>query len=458
MESKKISLIEGNAKIGMLKFALPIFLGQVCQQLYNVVDAVVVGNYVGQNALAAVTSTGALIFLLVGFFGGMFSGVGVIISRYFGANDEKKVKKAVGTAVSFGLISGTILTIIGTLLTPALLRIMGTPDNVFQDSSIYIRTYFTGILFVVMYNTACGIFQAVGDSKRPLYYLVISAVINVILDILFVGFFNMGVIGAAIATVISQGTSAFLAFFRLARINSIYKVTLKGICIEKNILKSMINIGLPSGIQNSVIAFANVVVQSSVNSFGAVVMAGNGAYIKLEGFAFIPVVAFSMAITTFVSQNIGAENFDRVKEGAKFGIIFSCVCAEVIGLVIFVLAPYLISIFGNNPDVIEVGTERAHLNALFYFLLSFSHCISGVLRGAGRSKIPMLTMLICWCVIRVSYIKIATYFINNVAVVFWAYPITWFLSSTVFLIYYKKSKWLEECKNKILITKAESND
>ena len=266
MESKKISLIEGNAKIGMLKFAFPIFLGQVCQQLYNVVDAIVVGNYVGQNALAAVTSTGALIFLLVGFFGGMFSGVGVIISRYFGANDEKKIKKAVGTAVSFGLISGIILTIVGTLLTPTLLRLMGTPDNVFQDSSIYIRTYFTGILFVVMYNTACGIFQAVGDSKRPLYYLVISAVINVVLDILFVGFFNMGVIGAAIATVISQGTSAFLAFFRLARIDSIYKVTLKGICIEKSILKGMINIGLPSGIQNSVIAFANVVVQSSVNA------------------------------------------------------------------------------------------------------------------------------------------------------------------------------------------------
>lgn len=456
MESKKISLTEGNTKIGMLKFALPIFLGQVCQQLYNVVDAVVVGNYVGQNALAAVTSTGALIFLLVGFFGGMFSGVGVIISRYFGAKDEKKIKKSVGTAVSFGLISGTILTIVGTLLTPTILRLMGTPDNVFQDSSIYIRTYFTGIIFVVMYNTACGIFQAVGDSKRPLYYLVISAIINVILDIVFVGFFNMGVQGAAIATVISQGTSAFLAFFRLARINSIYKVTLKGICIEKSILKSMINIGLPSGIQNSVIAFANVVVQSSVNSFGAVVMAGNGAYIKLEGFAFIPVVAFSMAITTFVSQNIGAENFDRVKEGAKFGIIFSCVCAEIIGLVIFVLAPYLISIFGNNPDVIAVGTQRAHLNALFYFLLSFSHCVSGVLRGAGRSKIPMLTMLVCWCVIRVSYIKIATHFINNVAVVFWAYPITWFLSSTVFLIYYKKSNWLEDCKSKALSAKNTS--
>ena len=457
MTKEKISLTEGNAKIGMLKFAFPIFLGQICQQLYNVVDAIVVGNYVGQNALAAVTSTGALVFLLVGFFGGMFSGAGVIISRYFGANDNKRIKKAVGTAVSFGLISGTILTVIGTLSTPFILKLMGTPDNVFQDASIYIRTYFIGIIFVVMYNTACGIFQAVGDSKRPLYYLVISAIINVILDLLFVGVFNMGVIGAAIATVISQGTSAFLAFYRLSRINSIYKVSLKGICLEKSILKSMINIGLPSGIQNSVIAFANVVVQSSINSFGSTVMAGNGAYIKLEGFAFIPVTAFTMAITTFVSQNIGAKNFDRVKEGARFGIIFSCVSAEVIGLVIFVFAPYLIGIFGNNHDVIAVGVERAHLNALFYFLLSFSHCISGVLRGAGRSKIPMLTMLICWCIIRVSYIKIATYLINDISVVFLAYPITWFLSSIVFLIYYKKSNWLEDCKNKVLSRKVESN-
>lgn len=457
MDTKKISLTEGNAKIGILKFAFPIFLGQVCQQLYNVVDAIVVGNYVGQNALAAVTSTGALIFLLVGFFGGMFTGAGVIISRYFGAKDSKKVKKAVGTAVSFGLISGTILTIIGTLFTPFILRLMGTPDSVFNDSSIYIRTYFIGIIFVVMYNVACGIFQAVGDSKRPLYYLVISAIINIILDIVFVGFFNMGVIGAAIATVISQGTSAFLAFFRLARIDSIYKVTLKGICLEKKILKSMINIGLPSGVQNSVIAFANVIVQSSINSFGASVMAGNGAYIKLEGFAFIPVTAFTTAITTFVSQNIGAEKFDRVKEGSRFGIAFSCICAEIIGVVIFVLAPYLISIFGDNPDVIAVGAQRAHLNALFYFLLSFSHCVSGVLRGAGRSKIPMLTMLTCWCVIRVSYIKIATHLLNDIAVVFWAYPITWFLSTVVFIIYYKKSNWLEDCKNKILLAKTESN-
>ncbi|MBM6837997.1 polysaccharide biosynthesis C-terminal domain-containing protein, partial [Clostridium saudiense] len=244
MDSKKISLVEGNAKIGMLKFAFPIFLGQICQQLYNVVDAIVVGNYVGQNALAAVTSTGALIFLLVGFFSGVFTGVGVIISRYFGANDSKNIKKAVGTAVSFGLISGTLLTIIGTLLTPIILRLMGTPDNVFQDSLVYIRTYFTGILFVIMYNTACGIFQAVGDSKRPLYYLVISAIINAILDVIFVGFFNTGVIGAAIATGLGQivTVAILLPHFLMKK----GYLSFGNVKIEKERIKEFCVIGFPS--------------------------------------------------------------------------------------------------------------------------------------------------------------------------------------------------------------------
>lgn len=451
MKNEKISLIEGNTKAGMLSFAFPIFLGQLFQQLYNIVDAIVVGNYVGENALAAVTSTGALIFLLVGFFGGLYSGVGVVISRYFGAGNDEKVKKSVGTAVTFGLISGVILTIIGVLFTPSILRLMGTPNDVFQDSLIYIRTYFFGIIFIVMYNTACGIFNAVGDSKHPLYYLIVSAVANVILDIIFVKFFNMGVKGAALATVISQGISAFLAFLRLYRIDEVYKVTIKGICFEKRIFKSMINIGLPSGIQNSVIAFANVIVQSSINSFGSVAMAGNGSYLKLEGFAFIPVTAFSTAITTFVSQNIGAKKFDRVKEGIRFGALFSCICAEIIGVSIFLFSPYLIQIFGDSKEVVEVGVQRANINALFYFLLSFSHCISGVLRGAGKSKIPMLTMLGCWCVIRVIYIKIVTVLAHNIALVFWAYPITWGLSSIIFLTYYKKSNWLKECENKALI-------
>lgn len=451
MKNENISLIEGDVKIGILNFAFPIFLGQLFQQLYNVVDAIVVGNYVGENALAAVTSTGALIFLIVGFFGGLYSGVGVVISRYFGSNDGKNVKKSVEIAVSFGLISGVILTIIGILFTPTILRLMGTPGNVFQDSLIYIRTYFTGIIFVIMYNTACGIFNAIGDSKHPLYYLIVSAILNIILDIAFVKFLNMGVSGVAIATVISQGTSAFLAFLRLSRVDALYKVTFKGICLEKNIFKSMINIGLPSGIQNSVIAFANIIVQSSINSFGSAAMAGNGSYLKLEGFVFIPVVAFSMAVTTFVSQNIGAKKFERVKEGAKFGILFSCILAEVIGLVIFIFAPYFIRIFGDSKAVIEVGVQRVYINSLFYFLLSFSHCLSGVLRGAGKSKIPMLTMLGCWCIIRVLYINIVISLVHDIALVFWAYPITWFLSSIMFFIYYKKSNWLEEYENKKIV-------
>lgn len=456
VKSKNTSLIEGDVKLGILSFAFPIFLGQLFQQLYNVVDAIVVGNYVGENALASVTSTGSLIFLLVGFFGGVYSGVGVVISRYFGAGDEENTKKSVGTAVFFGLISGVILTIIGVLFTPTILKLMGTPNNVFQDSLIYIRTYFFGIIFVVMYNTACGIFNSIGDSKHPLYYLIISAIINIILDILFVKFFSMGVNGAALATVIAQGISSFLAFLKLYRIDTSYKVTLKGICFEKIIFKEMIKIGLPSGIQNSVIAFANVIVQSSINSFGSAAMAGNGAYTKLEGFAFIPVTAFSMAITTFVSQNIGAQKLDRVKEGSKFGILFSCVCAQVIGLLIFIFSPYFIQIFGDSKDVIVVGSQRASINSLFYFLLSYSHSISGILRGAGKSKIPMLTMFSCWCVIRVMYINIVTTLVHDIAFVFWAYPITWSLSSVVFLIYYKKSNRLGEYENKILIKNSKS--
>lgn len=295
-----------------------------------------------------------------------------------------------------------------------------------------------------MYNTACGIFNAIGDSKHPLYYLMVSAVSNVILDIIFVKFFEMGVAGAALATVISQGISAFLAFLRLYRVNDVYRVTFKGICFEKTIFKSMINIGLPSGVQNSVIAFANVIVQSSINSFGSVAMAGNGSYLRIEGFAFIPVIAFSTAITTFVSQNIGANKFDRVKEGVRFGVLFSCICAEIIGITIFLLSPFFMQIFGESEAVVAIGVQRANINSLFYFLLSFSHCISGVLRGAGRSKIPMLTMLGCWCVIRVIYIKIITNLSHNIALVFLAYPITWALSSIIFLMYYKKSNWLNE--------------
>ena len=450
MSKKPVSLLEGDIKTGLLRFALPLFLGQVFQQLYNMVDALVVGNLCGENALAAVTSTGSLIFLIVGFFGGVYGGVGVVIARCFGAGDEYQVKRAVGTAVAGTLLSGAFLTLLGYFGSPVLLRWMDTPAEVMGDAVDYLGIYFLGILFVVLYNSATGIFQAIGDSKRPLYYLIVSSVVNVVLDILFVGPLGMGVKGAALATVIAQGLSAALAFFRLSRAEGAWRVTLKGLCLDKELLKEMLRIGLPSGVQNSVIAFANVMVQSSVNVFGSAAMAGNGAFVKLEGFAFIPVNAFGAACTTFVSQNIGARQFDRVKQGAKFSVMFSCGCAAVIGIVFFIFAEPLISLFGKSPDAVAAGVLRAHLCTPFYLFLACSHGIAAVCRGAGYSKVPMYIMLGAWCVLRVTYITIVTNLFHNISLVFAAYPMTWAVSTACFLWYYNKSHWLERVEAKYL--------
>lgn len=441
--SASVDLIHSSIRKNLLLFAFPLFLGQLFQQLYNMVDALVVGNYVGQDALAAVTSTGSLIFLLVGFFGGVFGGVSVVIARCYGAGDEERLRRAVGTAVAVALISGAILTAVGVLATPFLLRLMGTPESVLGGAVSYLRIYFSGILTVILYNSANGIFQAVGDSRRPLYYLICSSMANVALDILFVGVLQMGVSGAALATVMAQGLSCVLAYLRLGRVQGAFRVTLRGICLDRNHLREMIRIGLPSGVQNSVIAFANVIVQSSVNSFGAAAMAGNGAYIKLEGFAFIPINAFCSAVTTFVSQNIGAGQFDRVKRGARFGVGFACACAAVIGVFFFLAAPMLIRFFGNAPETIEAGVLRARVCALFYAMLAMSHGIAAVCRGAGYSKVPMYIMLGDWCILRVIYIEIVLHTFHKIAWVYSAYPLTWTISSVLFLFYYKKSRWLE---------------
>ena len=366
----------------------------------------------------------------------------VVISKLFGAGDEEKVRRAVGTAVAFGLLSGCILTIIGVVFTPSILRLMGTPEDVFTDSAAYVRTYFTGIIFVIMYNTANGIFRAVGDSKHPLYYLMISSVVNVILDILFVAGLGMGVEGAAIATVISQGVSVVLAFRRLMTVKDVYRVERKAIRIDKKLIGQMLRVGVPAGVQNSVIALANLVVQANINSFGSAAMAGCGAYAKVEGFAFIPITSFSMSLTTFISQNIGAGQYDRVKKGARFGVLTSVILAEIIGIIFFLFAPELIGLFDRDPEVIRYGAGRAEIDAVFFFLLACSHAMAGVFRGAGKSFVPMVVMLACWCVIRVTYITIITSFINEIEVIYWAYPLTWSLSSILFIIYYFKSNWM----------------
>ena len=442
-ESDSATLMtEGSIWKKITFFAVPIFLGNLFQQMYNTADTLIVGNFLGSNALAAVSSSGNLIYLMIGFFNGIALGAGVVIARYFGARDQENVEKAVHTTVAFGIVASIVLTIVGVFFAPQILVWMQTPANVMPESTEYFRVYFMGSAGFVMYNMFVGILQAVGDSKHPLYYLILSSIINVVLDIVFITVFDMGVGGAAFATDISQVVSAVLCMIQLMRSKAEYRLNLRKIRFEWDIFKQVIQFGLPSGFQNSIIAIANVVVQSNINSFGEMAMAGCGAYSKIEGFGFLPITSFTMALTTFVSQNLGAKNYERTKKGARFGIACAMILAEVIGIIIFIAAPVFVAAFDRTPEVIVFGTERARTSALFYFLLAYSHSIAAVLRGAGKSVIPMIVMMIFWCVIRVAVLTGVSILIPSIAVVYWIYPLTWTLSSVAFFIYYKKANWL----------------
>lgn len=442
MTSVRSSLTEGSIWKSMILFALPVFLSNVFQQLYNAFDAWCVGNYIDDNALAAVSSSGSLIFMMVSFFNGVAMGAGVIIARAYGAGEHEEMQKTIHTAIAFGLVTGVILTILGVLLTPRILVLMGTHEDVLPQSVEYFRYYFMGAIFTVMYNIFVGILHAVGDSKHPLYYLIFSTFVNIVLDMLFVADLGLGVGSAAVATTISQGISALLCFILLLRSDTPFRVYVRKIRFHKRQLIDILRYGIPSGVQNSVIAIANVFVQANINSFGKAAMAGCGSYSKLEGFAFLPVTCFTQALSTFVGQNLGAKNYGRVKKGVAFGVICSCTMAEIIGIVSYIFAPYLIDFFCDSEAAITAGTEHMRTICLFYCLLALSHCIASVMRGAGKATVPMYTMLICWCLIRVTYIFIAVKFRNELTTVSCAYPITWTLSSIIFIVYFFKVDWM----------------
>ncbi|MEQ2456364.1 MATE family efflux transporter [Flavonifractor hominis] len=427
-------LTEGSVPRKMLLFALPIFLSNLFQQLYNAVDSLIVGNFIGSSALAAVGSSGSLILLLIGFINGVSLGAGVLIARFFGAGDEKNLERAVHTTVALGLVSGVVLTVVGVLLTPQILRWIGTPADVIENSILYFRVYFLGSSAVVLYNMGASILQSVGDSRSPMKYLIFSSVVNVVLDLLFVAVFHWGIASAALATIISQAVSAFLAFRKLTLTRHSYRVCWRRVRFDGDMFRQVITLGVPSGVQSSVISLANVIVQANINAFGSSAMAGCGAYSKVEGFAFLPVTCFALALSTFVSQNIGAKRYDRVREGMRFGLLCSPLLAEGIGLIIFALAPVLISAFNSEPEVLAFGVADARTVALFYCLLAFSHCCAGILRGMGRPIVPMTIMLSVWCVLRITYITITVRLIPDIHVVYWAYPITWSISSLLFLL------------------------
>ena len=430
-------MTSGSIPKKMITFALPLLMGNLFQQLYNTADSLIVGNFLGNSALAAVSSSGNLIFMLIGFFIGLSMGAGVVIARHIGAKDEEMTQVAVHTTISMGVIIGVALSVIGLSCAPLILRLIGTPADVMPESLSYFRIYCLGSTGFVLYNQSVGVLRAAGDSRHPLYFLILSSLVNVVLDLLFIAVFGMGVGGAALATILSQYLSALMSLAYLTRVDETYRLIPKKCRIHTKTLLTIVRIGVPAGIQNAVIGFSNVVVQSHVNHFGKMAMAGIGAASKLEGFAFLPITSFSMAITPFVSQNIGAKDYERARKGARFGILCCVLMAEAIGILFFFLAPYLIAAFDRTPEVIDIGARKLQVTTLFYCLLSLSHAVAAALRGAGKSIVPMIIMLSAWCVLRVAILEGAVMtFGHQLLTVMVVYPVTWGISSILYLVYY----------------------
>ena len=441
-------MTEGNIWKLLIIFSIPLILGNLLQQMYNTADSIIVGNFVGSNGLAAVGSGTALINLIIAFSQGAAVGAGVIVSQNLGARDKQKTKLAVHTAMCIAIILGVILSAIGVIFSRDLLVWMKTPKSVLKDSMLYLQIYCGGLIFNVIYNMATGILNAAGNSKRPLIYLAIASVTNIILDLVFIKELKWGVKGAAIATDISQALSCVLAVGYLLRVNSDYKLIVKELKIHGNTAKQIIRVGLPTAIQNMVISFSNVLVQSSVNSYGATAMAGYAAYLKIDGFNILPVLSISMAVTTFTGQNVGAKKPDRVKKGMWNALIMGVVYTVIIGVVILLTSHTVLGLFTKDNEVITYGQLAMKYFCPFYFLLGILNILAGTVRGAGKGVPPMLILLFSMCIFRILWIKIALPFYSTIDGVFILYPISWFVGMVLMIIYTKFGKWLPKGLNK----------
>lgn len=440
-KKKEVNLTEGSIVGGLIAFAVPLFLGQLLQQFYNMADAWVVGNFSSNDAFAAVSLASNLSFVVIGLFNGIALGGGVVISRYFGAKKEEQTSLAIHTNLLFGILAGILSTVVGLILVPTLLKWMNTPESVMPHALEYFNMYFAGVSTVILYNTCMSIMRAVGDSVRPLFYLLISSAVNVVLDLVFVAGFGWGAGGAAFATVIAQGLSVLLCLIRMCSGKDSIKIRLSDFKFDKEAMLRIIRQGLPGGIQNTVNSIGNMVVQSCINTFGAFAISGYGAFHKVEGIAFLPIMSMCMALPTFVSQNLGAGEVERAKKGTFIGIFMGCVFAEVMGLFIYFLSPYLIGAFVSSPEAVAYGVGHGRTVAFFLFLLGFTHCASGALRGCGKATIPMVTLLVCWCGIRILYVTTALKFFPVFQTISWAYPLTWGLSAVILFVCLLRLDW-----------------
>ena len=437
-------MTEGSIGKKILLFSIPLILGNLLQQLYNTMDSIIVGNFVGSGALAAVGSSTTVINLLIAFSQGAAVGAGVVAAQYMGAGKRSGVQSAVHTALAMAAVLGIFLSLGGIFFTRTLLIWMKTPAEVLADSVLYMQIYSGGLLFNVLYNMAAGILNAAGNSRRSLLYLGCASVTNIVLDLILIAGFGLGVEGAAIATDLSQLLSCLLALRFLTRVSADYQVRLRKIRIEGDMALRIIRIGLPTGIQNMVISLSNVLVQSSVNSFGAKAMAGFGAYMKIDGFNILPVMSLSMAVTTFAGQNYGAGKLDRVKKGLAFTLVLSCVYTVATGILLLLCAYPVMRLFTSDPEVIADGKLVMRYFCPFYVLLGLMHSLAGAVRGTGRTMPPMIIMLASLCVFRVIWLSFIFPQLGTLGAVYLQYPVSWALGAALMALYAWRGHWLRQ--------------
>ncbi|MBQ2734454.1 MAG: MATE family efflux transporter [Clostridia bacterium] len=440
-KKQEVDMTQGSIFRHLLMFALPLLIGNVFQQFYNMVDTWVVGNYVSNEAFSAVGSVGPIINTLIGFFMGLSSGAGAVISQYFGAKREDKVRNTVHTAIVMTFVLGIVFTVIGNLMTPMMLRLMKTPEEVLPQSTAYLRIYFSGILGLMVYNMGAGILRAVGDSRRPFYFLVVSAVINIVLDLVFVLGFGMGVEGVAYATIIAQNVSAILVLVVLFRSNNCVRIQFSRLRVHWDMLSKIILVGIPAGIQMMLTSFSNVFVQSYINFFGPDCMSGWTAYSKVDHLLLLPMQSVALASTTFVAQNLGSGQEARARRGIRTAIVMAIGSTVILLIPVLLFAPYLVTFFNDKPEVVEYGTRFLRSISYFYVFCCINQILAGALRGSGKSRAAMLIMLTSFVFFRQAYLYVvANYVSNTVSYISMAYPAGWMLASALLLIYYRFTK------------------
>ena len=445
MNEKKntVLMTEGGIFKNLLFFATPLILGNLLQQMYNAVDSIIVGNYVGSNALAAVGAGASLIYLLIAFSLGASVGAGVIVSQYLGAKEKEGVHKAVHTAMTISIILGLILTAGGILFSRKLLVMMNTPAEILDDAACYLRIYSCGLIFNVVYNMAAGILNAAGNSRRSLMYLAAAAVVNIFMDLLLIAGLKIGVAGAAIATNFSQAISCILALWFLFRVPADYRISLKSLRIQKAMALRIIQIGLPTGIQNMVISFSNILIQASINQYGATAVAGFSAYLKIDGFNILPVLSFSMAITTFIGQNYGAGKYDRMKKGMWVTLLMGIVYTVLTGILLLTFSGQLMRLFSKDVGVIAYGQTAMRYFCPFYWILAILHSLAGTVRGTGKSIPPMVVLLVSLCLFRIVWIQLVLPYYTSIEGIFILYPVSWLVGAVLMILYTWKGKWIE---------------